>query len=159
MIAVQQGGEFALYTHFLERIITLTLKELSQLYHLNREIEMDQQRLEELKAKAENPSSGLLSHSPKGGSCENKIERYVAEIIDLTVIIDAKQRQCIHERNRLERYIGDIGDSLTRMIFTYRFINGLGWEQVAGCIGCGNDWKNLSNICYRYVKKSHQTKR
>lgn len=30
----------------------MTLKELSQLYYLNREIEMDQRRLRELEAKA-----------------------------------------------------------------------------------------------------------
>ena len=35
----------------------MTLKELSQLYYLNREIEMDKERLEALRARASAPGS------------------------------------------------------------------------------------------------------
>jgi len=130
----------------------MTLKELSQLYYLNREIEMDQQRLEELRAKAENPGGGQLSGMPRNPTVESKLERYVAEMVDLTVIIHAKQQQCIHERNRLERYINDITDSLTRMIFTLRFINGLNWVQVAAHIGGGNTEAGVKQRFYRYIR-------
>lgn len=131
----------------------MTLKELSQLYYLNREIEMDQRRLEELRAKADSPSSGRLTGMPRNPTVENKIERYVAEIVDLSVIIATKQQQCIHERNRLERYISDISDSLTRQIFTLRFINGLNWVQVAAHIGGGNTELGVKQRFYRYIRK------
>ena len=131
----------------------MTLKELSQLYYLNREIEMDQRRLEELRIKADGPSASRLSDMPRNPGTENKMERYVAEMVDLTVIIHAKQQQCIHERNRLERYIGDIDDSLTRMIFTLRFINGFSWLAVADHIGGKNTDKTVSKMCYRYLEK------
>ena len=134
----------------------MTLKELSQLYYLNREIETDKKRLEKLKSQAQNPSSPNLTGMP-GGVRDSRVERYVAEIADLEAIISAKIIQCLHERNRLERYISDIPDSLTRQIFTFRFINGLSWDQCAAHIG-GNSWKNLSNICYRYIEKDGQGK-
>jgi len=132
----------------------MTLKELSQLYHLNREIEMDQRRLEELRAKAEGPSSGRLDGMPRSPNVEDKLARYVAEIVDLSVIISTKQLRCIHERNRLERYIQDIPDSLTRQIFTLRFINGLSWLQVAASIGGNNTDKSVSKVCYRHLENT-----
>ncbi|MFR0911800.1 MAG: hypothetical protein ACLSF6_03280 [Evtepia gabavorous] len=48
-------------------------------------------------------------------------------------IIEAKLQQCIYERNRLERYITTIEDSLLQV--SIRFVNGLPWQQVAACIG------------------------
>ena len=134
----------------------MTLKELSQLYYLNREIEMDQQRLEELKAKASAPGSPNYDGMPKSPSYENRLERYIAEIVDLEAIISAKITQCLHERNRLERYIADIPDSLTRQIFTLRFVNGLSWLQVAYSIGGNNTEGGVKMICYRYIDAENQ---
>lgn len=134
----------------------MTLKELSQLYYLNREIEMDQQRLEELRAKASAPGSPNYDGMPKSPSYENRLERYIAEIVDLEAIISAKITQCQHERNRLERYIADIPDSNLRMIFTLRFINGLSWVQLAFSIGgdCTADGARMA--CNRYIKKTNE---
>lgn len=69
----------------------------------------------------------------------------------MKAIIAAKQQQCIHERGRLERYIADIPDSLTRQIFTLRFINGLTWYQVAMHIGGGNTEDSVRMACNRYL--------
>ncbi len=134
----------------------MTLNELSQLYWLNREIEMDQERLAELEQKATSISSPNLSGVPGGSNhFDNKIQRYVADIVDLQMIILAKQQQCIHERNRLERYIATIPDSLTRQIFTLRFVNGLPWLQVALHIGGNNTEASVKMTCYRYIDKTN----
>ena len=134
----------------------MTVKELSQLYWLNREIEMDQERLAELEQKATSISSPNLSGVPGGSNhFDNKIQRYVADIVDLQMIILAKQQQCIHERNRLERYIATIPDSLTRQIFTLRFVNGLPWLQVALHIGGNNTEASVKMTCYRYIDKTN----
>lgn len=132
----------------------MTLKELSQLYHLTREVKMDKDRLEKLREKIAAPSIPKLTGMPSGGGEGDSLARYIAEIVDLEAIISAKLTQCMHERNRLERYIAGIPDSLTRQIFTLRFVDGLTWEECAARIGCGNTWKNLSNICYRYIKST-----
>lgn len=130
----------------------MTLKELSQLYWLNREIEMDQQRLRELELKAL-PGAQVLTGMPHAPGVVDKVGTYAAEIADLRGIIEAKHQQCLHERSRLERYISSIDDSLLRQIFTYRFVNGLPWEQVAACIGGGNNAGNVRMLCYRYIKQ------
>lgn len=130
----------------------MTLKELSQLYHLNREIEIDQERLAELEYQARSPAAAnLTGDKVQGGKQESRLERYVLEAADLRAIIEAKQLQCIHERNRLERWISDIPDSLLRMIFTLRFINGLSWYQVSVHIGGGNTEASVKMACYRFL--------
>ncbi len=132
----------------------MTLKELSQLYYLTREIEMDERRLEELEAKLQ-PGGQSLSGMPRGTGVADKLGVYVAEIADLRSIIAAKRKQCIVERSRLERYIAGIRDSLMRQIFTYRFVDGLPWEQVAARIGGGNSADSTRKMCKRYINR-HQ---
>ncbi|MCC8063694.1 MAG: hypothetical protein LIO70_01250 [Clostridiales bacterium] len=130
----------------------MTIQELSQLYWLNREIELDKQRLAELRSKA-SPRSPSLTELPGGGDNSSALERVAAEIVDLQAIIDAKHLQCIHERSRLERYIADIDDSLTRMIFRLRFVNGLSWQQVAVSVGGGNTADGVRMRVKRYLER------
>ena len=136
----------------------MTVKELSQLYWLNREIEADQRRLEALEQAASAPSLSQLTGMPHApNNTESKVERLAAEIVDLRAIIAARQIQCIHERARLERWISAIPDSLTRQVFQYRFIDGLAWVQVAQRIG-GNTEGSVKMICYRYLRESERKK-
>jgi len=130
----------------------MTLKELSQLYHLNREIEMDKRRLQELELKAL-PGSQKLTGMPRTPGVPDPVGDCAAEIADLRGIIEAKHNQCLYERNRLERYIASIDDSLLRQIFTYRFVNGLAWEQVAACVGGGNSAGSVKMACHRYLRR------
>lgn len=130
----------------------MTLKELSQLYYLNREIEMDQRRLRELEVRAL-PGAQVITGMPHGSGVADIVGRYAAEIADLRGIIEAKHQQCLYERSRLERYIADIDDSLLRQIFTYRFVNGLPWLQVAACIGGNNTADSVRVACNRYIEK------
>lgn len=131
----------------------MTLKELSQLYYLNREIEMDKRRLDELETKIE-PKGQKITGMPRAKQIGDKVGDYAAEIADLRGIIEEKCKLCMYERGKLERYISAIDDSLIRQIMTYRFINGLPWEQVAANIGGGNTAASVKMMCYRYLRKS-----
>lgn len=131
----------------------MTLKELSQLYYLNREIEMDKKRLLELEAQAVSISPNL-SGMPRSPGVGDRVGRYAAEIADLKGIIEAKHKQCLYERSRIERYISGLEDSLLRQIFTYRFVNGLPWRQVAACIGGGNTEDGCRKAVQRYLERN-----
>lgn len=133
----------------------MTLKELSQLYYLNREIEMDKRRLQELEVRAL-PGAQVLTGMPHVPGITDKVGEYAAEIADLRGIIEAKHQQCLYERSRLERYISGIEDSLLRQIFTYRFINGLPWGQVAACIGGGNTRDGCRMAVKRYLERTEE---
>ena len=136
----------------------MTLKELSQLYYLHRESERDTEQLKVLRAKASDPSGSKITGMPAGGGHINLLERYAAEIVDLEAIIAAKQQRCIHERNRLERYIASIPDSLTRQIFQLRFVNGLNWAQIAARIG-NNTPDSVRMTCNRYITRTNKDMR
>lgn len=158
----------------------MTVKELSQLYHLNREVEMDQKRLADLdleikkdearlaflEAKSTSVSSPAYDGMPKKPSGDNRLELQISDIVELrdliahkkalrsecAMTIHAKQILCLTERNRLERYIADVPDSLTRQIMTLRFINGLGWWQVAYSIGGNNTGDSVRMNVKRYLE-------
>ena len=132
----------------------MTLKELSQLYYLTREIEEDKKRLAELKAQIPGYAGFAQSGMPSGNIKTSQVERYAAEIADTEAIIAAKIVQCTHERNRLERYISGIPDSLTRQIFTLRFIDGLTWVKVAMSIGGDNTADSVRMVVKRYLWKN-----
>ncbi len=128
----------------------MTLKELSQLYWLKKEISKEQERLEVLKAKA-GLQSPALSAAP-GGAEKKKLEHLAAEIADLKTVIELKKEMCIRERARLEHYIATIEDSYTRQIFVLRFIEGYSWQGVAMRIGGGNTKGGVKMTCTRYIK-------
>lgn len=134
----------------------MTLKELSQLYYLNREIERDQERLEKLRARASAPGAPNYDGMPKSPGFDNRIEHYIAEMVDLDAIIRAKITQCLHERARIERYIAEIPDSLTRQIFQLRFINGLTWVQIAFSVGGGNTEEGVRKRVYRHLEQENK---
>lgn len=131
----------------------MTLKELSQLYYLNREIEMDQCRLRKLEAMAQ-PGGQRLTGMPHTPGVTDKVAFYAAELADLRGVIEAKHKRCILERDRLERYISSIDDSFIRQIFTCRFVSGLPWEQVAACVGGGNTGDNCRMTATRYLERN-----
>ncbi len=131
----------------------MTLKELSQLYYLNREIEVDKKRLQELEIKAVSCSADL-SGMPRSSGVGDRVGRYAAEIADLKSIIEAKHQQCLYERSRIERYISGIEDSYLRQVFTYRFVNGLPWAQVAACVGGRNTDDGCRKAVTRYLEQN-----
>lgn len=135
----------------------MTKKELSQLYYLEREIYIDKQRLLKIKDKAYSLSGSNLSGMPGNNSLNRgNIERYAADIADLEAIIEAKIKQCTHERNRLERYISNIDDSLTRQVFTLRYVDGMSWTKVAIKVGGYNTADSVRMICNRYIEKENK---
>ncbi len=125
-------------------------KELSQLYYLNREIEEQQRRLQELEALATSCTSWITG-MPKNKGITDKLADYVAEIADLKGLIDLNIRKCFYELNRLNRYINTIDDSQMRMIFSLRYINGLCWQQIAHSIGGGNTADSVRKAHDRFM--------
>ncbi len=116
----------------------MTKKELSQLYWLNREIEEEKHKLEELTAASEGCTQSItgLPHVNSAGDKIGDLAILIAEQRDL---IDLKVRQSVIEYNRLNRYIANVEDAQMRMILSLRYVNGLSWQQVAFSMGVEGD--------------------
>ena len=138
----------------------MTLKELSQLYWLNKEITRDEQRLAELESSAYSAKIPNLTGTPGGVvTTGSAVERNAMALADLRSTIEAKRERCILERNRLESYIADIPDSLTRQIFTLRFVDGLSWWNVARGVGGYNTADGVRMLCTRYIDRENEKER
>ena len=135
----------------------MTRRELSQVYHLRKEIEEDRVRLHRLEAVA---TSASPSNGGSGGSgipsCRkgNWSDRtaIAASIADLRAQIADKVEREHRELIRLMDYIDTISDALTRRIFKLRFADGLSWAAIANRIGGGNTPDMARQRCYRYLR-------
>lgn len=160
----------------------MTVKELSKLYWLNREVELNRRQLADLEAEIERDKQELyflrrdldglaspkLDGMPHGSDVHSPVENTVEHImtletalsqkhdalVNLTARISARQTLIILERDRLEQYIETVTDSNLRQVFTLRFINGLSWDQVAASIGPGYLAETVRKSCYRYLRKN-----
>lgn len=128
----------------------MTVKEMFQLYYLNREIEHLQRQLEELECLAEGTTQ-VITGMPHGSGASDKVGRYAVRIADLRSMIDNRKARCWDELNRLNAYIDGVEDSLTRQILTLRYVNGLSWQQVADSVGGANTEDSVKKTCYRYL--------
>jgi len=131
----------------------MTKKELSQLYWLNREIDEQQRRLDELECLATSCTSHITG-MPRSTGVTDRLSKYVAEIVDLKGLIDLNIKKCFYELNRLNRYIETIEDSQMRMIISLRYINGLNWVQIAMSIGGGNTADGVRKAHDRFLAKN-----
>lgn len=130
----------------------MTKKELSQLYYLNREIEEQQRRLQELEELATS-CTAQITGMPKVSWNSDKIAKYAAEIADLKALLDLNLKKCFYEFNRLNRYIETVDDSQMRMILALRYVNGLSWRQIAFSIGGGNTEDGVRKAHDRFLAK------
>lgn len=128
----------------------MTRKELSQLYYLRREIASDRERLAKLEAAATavSPSS---SGMPGGKGKVSDKTALATEIADLRALIRRKINREEDELLQLMSFIDSIDDSLTRQIFTARFVDGLSWAAVAMKVGGGNTPESVRQLCSRYL--------
>lgn len=128
----------------------MTVREMSQLYYLDREIEQLQRQLEELECLAEGTTQAITG-MPHGSGTSDKVGDYAVRIADLRSMIDNRKARCWDELRRLNAYIDGVEDSLTRQILALRYVNGLSWQQVADSVDGGNTEDSVKKICYRYL--------
>lgn len=128
----------------------MTLKELSQLYYLQKEIRMYENKIKELRTQAEGITKPLTG-MPGGGGNHDRMGSAIEKIDLYEHKINALRERCITELMSLSAYISAIDDSLTRQIFMLRFVDGLQWEDVAERTGSSE--YAVKHICYRYIKQ------
>lgn len=136
----------------------MTIKELSQLYWLNREIVDLQRRAADIEDRTGSPSSPDLSGMPKGGGAgAGKVEAGAIECADLYAQITEMRRKCELERERLTVYINSIPDSFLRQIFRYKFLDCMTWEAVAGMLPGVYTGSGVRKKVARYLDENPET--
>lgn len=131
----------------------MNLKQLSQLYYLNKLIQRDENRLEQMRARLTNLTP-TLSGMPGTPGPADKVGEGVAELVDLMTKIQEDRHAYEAEKAKLESYLRCIEDTQTRLIFILRFVDLKSWGDVASAIGGNNTDNSVKKTCYRYLKKS-----
>lgn len=106
----------------------MTLKELSQVYWLNKELETETDRLRKAQAKGDDDLSEAIAE-----------------------IILNKVKRIKKEKEKIEAFIDTIPDSLTRQIFVERFIKNKSWTQIA--IKFNIEQSTARKRVYNFLKK------
>lgn len=131
----------------------MTKKELSQLYWLNREIEQLKARILELESIATS-STARITGMPHVSDISDKVGKYTAEIADLKELLELNLKKCFYELSRLNRYIESVESSEMRAILTFRYINGLCWEQVAANMSPYASGDSVRKAHDRFLRKN-----
>lgn len=99
------------------------VKRLSQLTQMRREVDELSQRI------------GQIELAQRGRVTAPGAERALAGLEDARSRMEARRLSCMEELGRLYAFIDAIPDSRLRRIFSFRYIDGLTWLQVAFKIG------------------------
>lgn len=134
----------------------MTLKDLSQLYYLDKLIRRDEQRLEQMRAQLTD-TTPKLSGMPGRAGVSDKVGEAVPLIVDLARKIEQDREEFERSKAELECYLRRIEDTQTRLIFILRFVDLKSWEEVAKTIGGNNTEGSVKQACYRYLKEQAKT--
>lgn len=133
----------------------VTIKELSTVYVLQKEIEWYDRKIDDLRAQRTAISAPAFDKEPNGKNDspgrENKIEALTAEIIDLEELMRLHRQQRVVEHQRLERYIQSVDDPVVRQIMQMRFAELKGWNEIAAEMHYTPD--AVKKRLYRYVER------
>lgn len=98
---------------------------------LNREIDLQIERLEQMEAKAGSPSTPNLSGMPKGSSFQHdRMADTVARIADLRSEIDSLIAERDAEQKALEALIRRLPNADRRLVLRLRYLDSEEWEDV-----------------------------
>ena len=107
----------------------LTKRELSKYYYLSLEIK----DLEERKRMLEQTSIGSakLTGMPKAKFNNTSPTERIIELIDeIDKRLDKRKIEAMQEMIKIEKFISEIVDIETRLIFSKRYIELKGWEKI-----------------------------
>lgn len=130
----------------------MTLRELSSVYYIKKEIDMISEKIINLETQAERITPTLSGMPPSQG-VSDRVGEAAAKIADYHRALDMKRTKLLAERDRLMKYIDTISDVQIRLIFTYRFYDLMSWQQVANKVGGNNTADSVRKNVMRFLKK------
>ena len=129
-----------------------TKSELSQIFYLNKELQMWQREKERLEARI-GASSQPMNGMPHGYGVGDPTGNLAQELAQCHLMIS---RICVEiqiQRNKIIKYIEEVEDSLLRQILFYRCISCMSWHEVAREIGGNHTDKSTRQAFFRHFKK------
>lgn len=130
----------------------MTLEKLNRHFLLRERLAKAKDMLVSLRATA-CPGAQVLNGMPRSPGVSNKVGDLAIEIADLESSIRSLTDEILREESEINKFVAEIKNDQTRMIFRFRFLHCLTWGEVAAIIGGNNSESAVKNICYRYLEK------
>jgi DNA-directed RNA polymerase specialized sigma subunit len=128
----------------------VTVKELQQLFYIEKIIQHEKDRLDELRASVDLHSPGL-SDMPKAPGAKDKLGDTVPKIVDQEAEIQKNIILYSRTKEKLLRYINGVPFVRIKMIMILRFIDQKSWQEVADAIGGKETEYSVKKAVYRYL--------
>lgn len=105
----------------------MTIKELSNLFYISKEIKRLESELEEISV----IGASVLDGMPHGTRAGDKVQSLVLKRQTLVEKIVKKQIEYIDEKIKIENFISSIDDAKIRLIARLRFVEFKNWYEIA----------------------------
>lgn len=129
----------------------MTLKELSKVYYLSKEIKYDRKLLCMLR-NIDVKTTKINGMPFTISVIYDPIAENVATIIDLERVLKRNIAKRLYEKRKIMAFINNIDDCFIRLIFKLRFIDCKNWRDVAKEIGGGNTADSVRMHCNRFLR-------
>lgn len=129
----------------------MTIEDMRELFYLDKLIEFETERLENLRAKLD-LHSPVISDMPKASGARDKIGDITPEIVDKQREIEMDLKDLEARRKRLQDFIRVLPNVRIRIIMSLRFIDQLTWTEVAAKIGGRETEDTVKKAVYRYLE-------
>lgn len=130
----------------------VTKEELSQIYYLNKELQMWQKELESLECQSLLRGQQITG-MPFVSGISDKTGDIATTIADIKNIIVGKQAEIQIQKKKIMTYIEKINDSYIRQIIFYRCVSCMSWSKVAREIGGNNTEDSVRMAFNRFFEK------
>lgn len=128
----------------------MKIYDLQQLVYLEKLIQCEQDRLDELRDQAGLHSPGL-SDMPKAPGAKDKLGELVPKIVDQEAEIRENIKKYSAARERILRFINHIPNARIKLIMIMRFINQQSWSDIADALGGKETEYSVKHTIYRYL--------
>jgi len=129
----------------------MLLKELNSLFYIEQEIQIYENKIAELRARAES-STANYSGMPRGGGLpSSKVENGALDIVPYIEMLEKAKAERDHESKKIHEFILSVPDPQTRVIMVLRFIERKSWGDIARRIGGNNTPSAVRMRAIRYI--------
>lgn len=127
-------------------------EELMKVYYLEKEIAEWKDEIERIRESAL-PKGVRFDAISGGGRYTDMVAQAASLIADTERKIKKKLLELEMARSEIVRYIMDIDDCQTRLIFKLRCLDHMTWNEVADKVGGMNSEYSVKKRFYRYLEK------
>lgn len=131
----------------------MSREKLMMVYYLDKEIAEWKEEIERIRESVMPKGVRYGTVTGGTGSYQDMVAKAASMIADTEKKIKSKLLELEIARSEIIRYIMDIDDCQTRLIFKLRCLDHMTWNEVADKVGGMNSEYSVKKRFYRYLEK------